>query len=430
MTLALVACIFLVIIYLIKQDLFINFLPSIAWILFMCIPYVFSYKYFSNLRIQAIGILIYLCAFLVGDFIALKRLSRVQKVSISTFIIPAPFIVVLATLTLSIPIIHFFIVGDIPIYHLFFDNTPLAELNLKQNRYEYNRNNTPYFFALLSNYLLMIFGPILIVFLLAKKNYLQSFLVFIWLALYSVSSGAKLSLVFLVFVILLIGAQSIWLSFRKLISLFIASIFIFITLSGCLLGSLALSNVNQCPVPVGANLTPANILRSCNQGEEISINPISDTLGYRVFLTPVEVSNNWYDFFNSDLRTKNKFSDLLNRKNELKPSNIVGRFYYTKYWPDKYPEFINANASIDTDAFSYGGIPLVIIFSLVIVYFRYFISLKSLPNNSNMGGLEGIGITYLTISPISSSLPAILIPQGFWILLIMVLLNRFRLLPK
>ena len=396
----------------------------------MCIPYLFSYKYFSNVRMQAIGILIYLCAFIIGDLIALKRSNRTQKVNISTFIIPVPIIVLLATLTLSIPIIHYFIVGDIPIYHLFFDNTPLVELNLKQRRYEFDRNATPYFFALLTNYLLMIFGPILIVFLLAKKNYLQSFLVFIWLALYSISSGAKLPLVILVFVVLLIGAQSIWLSFRKLISLFIASIFLFITLSGCLLGSLALLNVNQCPVPVGADLTPANILRSCNQGEEISINPISDTLGYRVFLTPVEVSNNWYDFFSSELRTKNKFSDLSNRKNELKPSNIVGRYYYTKYWPDRFPKFINANSSIDSEAYSYGGIPLVIFFSLVIVYFRYLVSLKSLANNSVTGAIEGIGITYLTISPISSSLPAILIPQGFWILLIVILVNRFQFLAK
>ena len=386
MTLALIAFVFLAIIYLIKQDLFIYFLPSIAWILFMCIPYLFSYKYFSNVRIQAIGIFIYLCAFLVGDFIALKKTNRLRKANISTFKFPAPFIVVLATLTLSIPIIHYFIVGDIPIIHLLFDETPLAEL--KQNRYEFNRSTIPYFFALLSNYLLMIFGPILIVFLFAMKKYLQSFLVFIWLALYSISSGAKLSLVFLVFVILLIGAQSIWLSFHKLISLFIASIFIFITLSGYLLGNLALSNANQCLVPVGANSTPANILRSCNQGEEISINPLSDTLGYRVFLTPVEVSNNWYNYFSSDLRTMNKFSDLLNRKNELKPSNVIGRYYYTKYWPDKYPEFINANSSIDSEAFSYGGIPLVIIFSVMIVYFRYLISLKSLTNSPVTATIE------------------------------------------
>jgi hypothetical protein len=428
MTLALIACIFLVIVYLIRQDLFINFLPSIAWILFMCIPYLFSYKYFSNVRIQAIGILIYLCAFFVGDFIALKKSNRMQKVNTPLLIIPGPIIVMLATLTLSIPLIHYFIVGDIPIYHLFFDNASLADI--KQNRYEFNRNATPYFFALISNYLLMIFGPILIVFLFAKKKFVQSVLVFIWLVFYSISSGARLSLVFLAFVILLIGTQSIWLNFRKLLSVFIAIIFLFITLSGYLLGSLALSNANQCPVPVGANLNPGNILRSCGQGEEISINPLSDTLGYRVFLTPVEVSNNWYNFFSSDLRTKNNFLDLLNRKNELKPSNIIAKYYYTKYWPDKYPEFTNANSSIDSEAFSYGGIPLVIVFSLVIIYFRYLISIKSLPNNSAMGALEGIGITYLTISPISSSLPAILVPQGFWILLIVILLNRFRLLLK
>ena len=202
MTLALIACIFLVVVYLIKKDLFINFLPSIAWILFMCIPYLFSYKYFLNVRIQATGVLIYLCAFFVGDFIALKKSNRTQKVNISTFTIPVPIIVLLATLTLSVPIIHYFIVGDIPIYHLFFDNASSADL--KQYRYEFNRNATPYFFALISNYLLMIFGPILIVFLIAKRKFLQSLLIFIWLALYSISSGAKLSIVFFVFVILLI----------------------------------------------------------------------------------------------------------------------------------------------------------------------------------------------------------------------------------
>ena len=224
MTLALIACIFLVIIYLIKQDLFINFLPSIAWILFMCIPYLFSYRYFSNVRIQAIGIFIYLCAFLVGDFIALKKSNRMQKISISTFIIPSPIIVALVTFTLSIPIIHYLIAGDIPIYHLFFDNYSLDDL--KPIRYEFNRT-IPYFFALLSNYLLTVFGPILIVFLFSKKNYLQSLLVFIWLGFYSVSSGAKLYLVFLVFVILLVGTQSIWLNFRKLISLIIVIVLFF-----------------------------------------------------------------------------------------------------------------------------------------------------------------------------------------------------------
>ena len=68
----------------IKQDLLINFLPSISWILFMCIPYLFSYKYFSNVRIQAIGIFSYLCAFLVGDVIALKRTNMLRKANIST----------------------------------------------------------------------------------------------------------------------------------------------------------------------------------------------------------------------------------------------------------------------------------------------------------------------------------------------------------
>ena len=428
MTLTLIAFIFLVIVYLIKKDLFINFLPSIAWILFMCIPYLFSYKYFSNVRIQASGILIYLCAFFVGDFIALKKSNRTRKINISTFIIPGPIIVVLATLTLSIPIIHYFITGDVPIYHLFFDDASPADL--KQYRYEFNRNGIPYFFALISNYLLMIFGPILIVYLITKRSFLQSLLVFIWLALYSVSSGAKLSIVFLIFVILLIATQSILFNFRKLLSLLIASVFIFITLSGYLLGSLALSNTSKCPVPVGTHATPTNILLSCEKDEEISINSLSDYLGYRVFLTPVQVSNHWYNFFSSNLRTQNKFSNLLNRENELKPSNIIANYYYTKYWPDKFPKFTNANSSIDSEAYSYGGIPLVIIFSLVIVYFRYLVSLKSLGNSSVTGAIEGIGITYLTISPISSSLPAILIPQGFWILLIIILLNRFRLLPK
>jgi hypothetical protein len=191
-------------------------------------------------------------------------------------------------------------------------------------------------------------------------------------------------------------------------------------MSGIALGMKALSELEKCPVPAGVVQSPTNILRSC-VGEEskISLNSLSDTAGYRVFLVPVEVSNHWYDYYSTNGVEKNSLSDLINREQELKPANLIAQEYYSKFWPKNYGKTTNANGSVDAEAFAYGGIPFIVIFACLMFFFRLSISLFK--SNSFLGQvLEGAGIAFLTFLPISASLPAILIPNGFLVILFFV----------
>jgi hypothetical protein len=199
-------------------------------------------------------------------------------------------------------------------------------------------------------------------------------------------------------------------------------------MSGIALGIKALSELEKCPVPSGVVQSPANILRSCiGEESEISINPLSDTAGYRVFLVPVEVSNHWYSNYSTEGVEKNSLSDLINRKQEFKPANRIAQEYYGKFWPSNYGKTTNANGSVDAEAFAYGGIPLILIFASILFFFRLLISLFR--SNSFLGQLlEGAGIAFLSFLPNSASLPALLIPNGFLIILLLVIASNRNIL--
>jgi hypothetical protein len=217
--------------------------------------------------------------------------------------------------------------------------------------------------------------------------------------------------------------NTIWVKHIRIVNAIVLTLFLFTSMSGIALGIKALSELEKCPVPSGVVQSPPNILRSCiGEGSKISINSLSDTAGYRVFLVPVEVSNHWYDYYSKDGIEKNSLSDLINREQEFKPASIIAQEYYGKFWPKTYSKTTNANGSVDAEAVAYGGIPLIIFFAFLMVIFRLSISLFK--NNSFLGQvLEGAGIAFLLFLPNSASLPAILIPNGFLVILLFVIAN-------
>jgi len=177
-------------------------------------------------------------------------------------------------------------------------------------------------------------------------------------------------------------------------------------------------------LPAGANFSPANVLRSCPDGKNISLNPVSDTLGYRVFLTPVEVSNNWYSYFSQN--KKRTVPDVLERENYKKASNIIGNQFYSKFWPDRYPSIVNANTSVDADSFSIGGTPFIIFIGLILLVIRLIISTTNSFGNPILVILEGAGVASLTVLPFGASIQAILLPNGLWVVIFVILVIKLR----
>jgi hypothetical protein len=158
----------------------------------------------------------------------------------------------------------------------------------------------------------------------------------------------------------------------------------------------------------------------------ITINPIVDRIGYRVFLTPIEVSNYWYQYFDNDQNKKRSIRELVNRNVRSQTSNEVGIWAFQRNFPESYLSTVSAYSSIDADAYSFAGIMGIFFVSLILLLIRIYIARYKDPNNLYEKILNGLGITFLMLFPFQASLQAILIPQG----LIIVLLAIFWLRNK
>ena len=404
-----------------KIDILFHFWPSIAWIFFMLLPFLLNLNYLTKIEQQATGILVFLAAFVISDYLSFKKSQPATTIIRSTYNFPNWLFTLLYILTFILPVFHFLLVGDLPFLHLLFDSNSLTDIG--DGRYQFNRGGIPYWFSVISNYTIYLLGPFIIVTTFIKKYFFRLALVASWLIFYAISSGAKGPLVFSCVIVLFILANTVYVKHLRIVNVIVLSLFLFTSMSGTVLGVKALSESKKCPVPSGVVQSPPNILRSCiGEGSKISINSLSDTAGYRVFLVPVEVSNHWYDYYSKDGIEKNSLSDLINREQEFKPASIIAQEYYGKFWPKTYSKTTNANGSVDAEAFAYGGIPLIIFFAFLMVIFRLSISLFK--NNSFLGQvLEGAGIAFLLFLPNSASLPAILIPNGFLVILLFVIAN-------
>jgi hypothetical protein len=392
----------------------------------MVLPFLLNLNYLTKTIQQATGILIFLVAFISSDYISFKKDQPTKKFIRTNLNFPNWLFVVLYFLTFIVPLLHFLLVGNLPFLHLLFSDKSLNDITI--DRYQFNRGAIPYWFAIISNYTLYLLGPFVLLITFIKKYFFGLVLVASWLILYAISSGAKSPLIFSGIIFLFMVFNTIWVKHIRIFNAIILTVFLFTSMSGIALGVKALAELEKCPVPSGVVKSPTNILRSCvGEESEISINSLSDTAGYRVFLVPVEVSNHWYDNYSAEGVDKNSLSDLINREQEMKPANRIAQEYYGKFWPNNYGKTTNANGSVDAEAFAYGGLPLIFIFASILFLFRLLISLFR-SNNFFGQVLEGTGIAFLSFLPNSSSLPAILVPNGFLIILLFVIANNCNIL--
>jgi hypothetical protein len=212
--------------------------------------------------------------------------------------------------------------------------------------------------------------------------------------------------------------------YKKIIGLIPIFCFGLTILFGVWYGSLALKNKDICSVPTNVNSSPANISRSCPENLAFGVNPIINTIGYRVFLTPVEVSNHWYEFFSVDQNSFRGVYSLLERDTYKKTANEIGIQYYAIPFPDSYGNSISAYSSIDADAFSFGGLLVVAVVSLLLLAIRVYIGLSKSNSPPLAKVLEGLALNMLIILPFSASIQAILLPQGLAFLLFSIFYLR------
>jgi len=400
----------------IKKRNFLQAAPTLTWFTLMTLPLIYTWNFFppSTRIAQSAGILMISIALSFGDAIASKIKSTQKNNDISgSSRKSSRLIFLISWLVIIIPLFHFYLVGSIPVFDQIFRGMSLNSVSTEREDFV-KLLDVPYFIKVLFNWVSTIFGPICITWFWVNKRKILSACLFLWVLLYSIASSASGPI--LLFIWVLSFAFSHSLVAKKLLqsalAVGIAGALLFCVASGVWLGNTATSIASSCLDSSFKTFTPGDVFRGCQNEPGVWINPVVNRAGYRIFLTPVEVSNHWYDFFDGDPSKKRNFLDIFERTNSKQASNKVGVWAYTDRFPASYGKTISANGSIDADAFSLGGIPAIALASLLLLLIRIFISMSFSDESLFIRILEGIGLAQLAWLTNSAPLQAILLPQG------------------
>jgi hypothetical protein len=154
----------------------------------------------------------------------------------------------------------------------------------------------------------------------------------------------------------------------------------------------------------------------------IWVNPVVDRIGYRVFLTPIEVSNNWYRYFGSENNNKREITSVFDRQLSKSAANEVGQWAFVRKFPEEYLKSNASYASIDADAFSFGSIYMILVpFLIFLTRILPIVRSRKIILNGNL--FEGFIIAQLCIFPFLASFQAILFTQGLGFLIVVILLS-------
>lgn len=423
---SLISLLFPLIYYASRNKATLEIMPTLAWFTFMVFPFYYSMEFLDSTgtNLQFLGITFIHTALLVSDWYSVRIKSKsLPSIKQDTEIGSHRKIQsLLILIVLVIPVAHALISGTSPLFDLVFKDS--SNEGVSMDRALYTKFGVTYFFLVLSNWTVNIIMPFLVTWLFVQKKYYRSAIILTWSLLYAINSTAKFPVIFL---LVSISFILIALKFKQLANIFgkaMIVVFVGVLLSGISFGSAMLNNVDKCPLSPGIVKSPANISRSCPSSGSIGINPVINTIGYRVFFTPVEVSNHWYNYFSTGENMTRSLSDLFERDTFKKTANLIGREYYVKPFPNSYNDSITAYASIDADAFSFGGLPLVLLLSILLVFIRLFLSSKDYYSSPEIQAFEHLALVYLILLPFTASIQAILIPQGLLPVLLIILYLR------
>jgi len=413
-----------IVIYAYRLNNLLGILPTLSWLAFMVAPFLFSFKYFDlrSTNYQLIGIILIGLALILGDLFCVSKQSKrvdteYQKIDVST-----KFLIVISLFVVLVPIIHLILAGNSPLFDLIFNNRSKNEIS--NERAFYSKFEISYIFSILSNLTINIFMPILLAIQIYYKKYYLFIITLVYSVIYALNSTAKLPFISLIFALVIVLGSTILSKYKRVIGLLALTCFGLTILSGVLFGNAMIKNKELCSVPINISDSPANISRSCPEYLNLGINPVINTIGYRVFLTPVEVSNHWYEFFLDDQNSFRGIQSFLERDTYKKTANIIGIKYYKEPFPNSYGSSVSAYSSIDADAFSFGGLGVVAIASLLLLLIRIYIGLSKNNSPPITKILEALSLNLIIILPFSASIQAILLPQGLMLLLFSIFFLR------
>jgi hypothetical protein len=404
----------------------LNVLPSTVWTFTMIIPFMATSKFFPTeaASSQFRGVLIFYAAFQISDYISVKA-SRKNQVKNEVTKDP-PYLGTLFWLSLVlsflIPLIHYLISKQIPFLDQVFSQKTYQEISIERENYS-KLSNVPSILKILPNLLFTVFAPFAVIALIWKRRIPIALIVFFWSLFYALSSTADFPVLVLIASILIGAMPLLSQNHKRLIMLFCLTALTATTISGLVL----LNTVNQSTLPCIENgiytATPGDKIRTCREEHEVWVNPVVDRIGYRVFITPIEVSNNWYQYFVPENQHKREIISIVDRNLTKSAANEVGIWAFVTKFPDQYLESNASYGSIDADAFSFGWTYMILIsLSVFLIRISPIFRFQRLASSKNL--FEGFIVAQLCIFPFLASLQAMLFTQGLLLVLALMWINH------
>ena len=410
---------------------FISLLVGIFWALFFLIPYLFTRHFFPKNfhNYQDLGITFFTFLIFLSDYYFYKKSSNHENISIASNLIKKNRLIdhFLIPIVIIFIFLHYYLFG-IPVLHLFDNKFNIAEARKLFG----NLTGLTQIFFYVSNLLLNFIAPMILFYLFALKKYLKLTILGIFVFFYAFSSTAKLPVIsllivtFVSFLLLKLSLKNI----KRILTVFLicTSSFVVFGLQMTSTVESASSSTKSTPYVVFLD-TPSDKLRDEGNFFTNSPNKFIKYMLYRSVYMPIEVSNRWYVYYQAENKPKRSIVKVISINENPKASNLVGIWAYYERFPEHYAPYINANASIDAEAFSFGNLWWLCIFPICYLILR--LSIETVRNSQIhfFKFLGTLGIIHLGLTIYQSSLLAILIAQGFWIFPILAF-SKYRLINR
>lgn len=423
---------FAVIVYGIYVNRFLDVAPTLSWTLLMQVPFVLQSGFFNSesALTQSFGIFIMGCVIAVGDYYSLICQNKTQYPT--TNFNAQPLLVVCFIALIFFPLYHLSHIESLPFFDRASGNFSSNEIAIRRELFGKNLDVSifnKYAFQWVST----VFGPLVFSLLVIQKKYIFALAVCFWVILYSILSTARLPvLLFLIFSALGI-AHIIPSRVRKIIGTIIficciSAFFMCLQRMGEISGwysenrssnhAMIIFNESSVAKDPLRQLTLNDVERVAGVNIEGEYSPTVNFLIYRIFLSPADVSNHWYTFYGQVAPEKRSAWDLIRspKRGELRAANLVGRWAYYERFPNRYLETISAYSSIDADAYSFGGLIYVFFAGLAYLLLRIYVVRLGAHGVGKL--MSPIMIGYFVLFLAQASLQAILVAQGFLLLII------------
>jgi hypothetical protein len=406
-------------------------LPALGWITLINIPFLMAWPYYPEpyRSLHITGICIVSGFLLMSDFISFLFLKKTtaqtfdytqhtQLMNYATWSVTGILFLIIAY--------HLSHVDTIPLFEILLNHADKSSAAIERNAFQRDMP-IPFYMRYLINFNPYIFGALAITlhWLAGRKR--TSISIALLIIGYSLLSTAKIPVLLSLMIIAMLIGQYGFKRIRYLPHVFFAAYI------GVIIGIIGFYKfvlpdvINRStdyvfiatgPTDPRTAHAPSDYFRT-PEFHEASLKQTGmprnfEYFMYRAILTPADAASRWYQYFSYVQKSPETFASMMGRalKNGfVHPCLKVGDWGYHQKFPDKYETIPNTYASLDADAFAYGGLKSVVFVAVLFAVLRMCFALFH-TNTPFSQTLHMTGLVILTITPANASLQAILAPHG------------------